>query len=58
MYLRVISNSFILKLCIMIVHTLKMCTRDAGPEQSLVLLKSVVFFFYKIRPYIVFSLSP
>ena len=28
-------HSFIFKLCIMIVHTLKMCTR--GPEQSLVL---------------------
>ena len=30
-------HSFILKLCIMIVYTLKMCTGDAGPEQSLVL---------------------
>ena len=30
-------NSFIFKLCIRIVHTLKMCTGDAGPEQSLVL---------------------
>ena len=28
---------FIFKLCIMIVHPLKMCTDDAGPEQSLVL---------------------
>ena len=36
-----ISNRFhscIFKLCIMIVHTLKMCTEDTGPEQSLVLL--------------------
>ena len=31
-------HSFILKLCIMIVLTLKMCTDDAGPEQSLVLI--------------------
>ena len=30
-------HSFIFKLCIMNVHTLKMCTDDAGPEQSLVL---------------------
>ena len=30
-------HSFIFKLCIMIVHTLKMCTDDAGPELSLVL---------------------
>ena len=29
---------FIFKFYIMIVHTLKMCTYDAGPEQSLVLL--------------------
>ena len=44
-YLCVICNSnrfhsFIFKICIMIVHTLKMCTGDAGREQSLVL-----FFF-------------
>ena len=43
-YLCVICNSnrfhsFIFKFCIMIVNTLKMCTGDAGPEQSLVLLK-------------------
>ena len=25
-------HTFIFKLCIMIVHTLKMCTDDAGPE--------------------------
>ena len=42
-YLCVICNSnrfhsFIFKLCIMIVNMLKMCTGDAGPEQSLVLL--------------------
>ena len=42
-YLCVICNSnifhsFIFKLCIMIVHTLKMCTGDACPEQSLVLV--------------------
>ena len=41
-YLCVICNSnrfhsFIFKFCIMIVNTLKMCTGDAGPEQSLVL---------------------
>ena len=41
-YLCVICNSnrfhsFIFKLCIMIVNMLKMCTGDAGPEQSLVL---------------------
>ena len=30
-------RSFLFKLSIMIVHTLKMCTGDAGPEQSLVL---------------------
>ena len=30
-------HSFIFKLCIMIVHTLKMYTDDAGPEQSFVL---------------------
>ena len=36
--LGVICNSnFIFKLCIMIVNMLKMCTGDAGPEQSLVL---------------------
>ena len=43
-YLCVIYNSnrfysFIFKLCIMIVHTLDMCTSDAGPEQSLVLFR-------------------
>ena len=32
-----ISFLYIFKLCIMIVHPLKMCTDDAGPEQSLVL---------------------
>ena len=32
-------NSIIFKLCIMIVNTFKMCTGDAGPEQSLVLLQ-------------------
>ena len=32
-----IFHSFIFKHCIMIVHTLKICTGDAGPEQSLVL---------------------
>ena len=31
-------HSFIFKLCIMIVYTLKICTNDADPEQSLVLL--------------------
>ena len=41
-YLCVICNSnrfhsFIIKVCIMIVHILVMCTGDAGPEQSLVL---------------------
>ena len=41
-YFCVICNSnrfhtFIFKLCLMIVNTLKMCTGDAGPEQSLVL---------------------
>ena len=41
-YLCVICNSnrfhsFIFKLCIMIVNRLKMCTGDAGSEQSLVL---------------------
>ena len=25
-------DSFVFKLCIMIVHTLKMCTGEAGPE--------------------------
>ena len=45
-YLFVICNSirfhsFVFKLCIMIVHTLKMFTDDAGPEQSLVLFLSV-----------------
>ena len=30
-------HSYIFKLCIMIVHTLKMCTGDTGPEQGLVL---------------------
>ena len=40
----VICNSsrfhyFIFELCIVIVHTLKMCTGEAGPEQSLVMLK-------------------
>ena len=32
-------HSFIFKLCIMIVHPLKMCTDDAGPEQCLVLFQ-------------------
>ena len=32
-----ICHSFIFKLCIMIVHTLKMCIYDVDPEQSLVL---------------------
>ena len=46
-YLCVICNSnrfhsFIIKVCIMIVHTLVMCTDDAGPEQSLVLLAYVL----------------
>ena len=31
------SHSVIFKLCIMIINTLKLCTGDAGPEQSLVL---------------------
>ena len=35
-------HSFIFKLCITIVHTLKMCTSDAGPEQSLVLFSSEI----------------
>ena len=30
-------HSIIFNFCIMIVHTLKMCTGDAGSEQSLVL---------------------
>ena len=35
----------------MIVHTLKMCTGDAGPEQSLVLFKIMVgCFFYLFQP--------
>ena len=43
--LRVICNSnrfhsFIFKLCIMIVHTLKMSTGNADPEQSLVFFNS------------------
>ena len=46
-YLCVICNSnrfhsFIIKVCIMIVHILVMCTGDAGPEQSLVLLAYVL----------------
>ena len=32
----------------MIVHPLKMCTDDAGPEQSLVLL--ILFVFVALRP--------
>ena len=32
--------SFIFKLYIIIVHTLKMCTGDAGPKQSLVLVSA------------------
>ena len=32
---------FLFKPCIMIVHTLKMCTSNAGPEQSLVLLHMI-----------------
>ena len=31
-------HSFIFKLCIMNVHTLKLCTGDADPEQSLLLI--------------------
>ena len=31
-------HSFIFKLCIMIVHTLKMCTGKAGPEQNFLVL--------------------
>ena len=34
-------HSFIFIFCITNVHTLNMCTRDAGPEQSLVFLLSV-----------------
>ena len=34
-------HSFIFKLCIMIVDKLKICTDDAGPEQSLVLFVSL-----------------
>ena len=30
-------HSFIFKFCKMIVHTLQMCTADAGPKQNLVL---------------------
>ena len=46
-YLCVICNSnrfhsFIFKLCIMIVNTLKMCTGNAGPEQSFVLFHILV----------------
>ena len=48
-YLCVICNSnrfysFIFKLCITIVHTLKMCTGDAGPEQSSVLFRCTIEF--------------
>ena len=42
-------HSFIFRLCIMIVHTLKMCTGDTGPEQSLVLLLSVLTKFVGIK---------
>ena len=38
-------HSFIFKLCILIVHTLKMCSDKAGPEQSLVLFYSCFFGF-------------
>ena len=41
-------HSFIFKFCILIVHTLKMCTGDASPDQSLVLL----FFFIQMRVYL------
>ena len=34
-------HSLIFILCIMIGNTLKMCTGDAGPEQSLVLFSNV-----------------
>ena len=40
-------HSFISELCTMIVRTLKMCTDDAGQEQSLVLFK-IFLFEYKI----------
>ena len=36
------SHSFIFKLCIMIVHTLKMCTGNTGPEQRLVLVPVIL----------------
>ena len=50
-YLCVICNSnrfhsFIFKLGIMIVNTLKMCTGDVGPEQSLVLFHILVLQVY------------
>ena len=39
-------HSFVFKLCIMIVHTLKICTNDAGLEQSLVLFFNFFLFCF------------
>ena len=43
-------HSFIFELCIMIVHTLNMCTDNAEPEQSLVLFNvlqgSEIYFIF------------
>ena len=36
----------------MIVHTLKMCTGEAGPEQSLVLLAFVLIGFSSLSSHI------
>ena len=44
------SHSFIFKLGITIVHTLKMCAGDAGPEQSLFLFPDKMTFFHLHLP--------
>ena len=41
-------HSFIFKFCIVIVHTLKMCTDEAVPKQSLVLFLNWITFLNKL----------
>ena len=51
-------HSFIFKLCKMIVHTSKMCTNDAGPEQSLVLFLKFFGFWGTRTPLVTVYIFP
>ena len=53
-------HSCLFELCISTVYTLTICSRDAGPEQSLVLFFNSIDFhviFHFVRKFISFHLS-